>query len=67
MERIKCTYLGHGDITHELTVTMPSDFPKWTIERKQSHFTSIGRKTYGKSVVLDRVVNVKTGEVYCGE
>lgn len=67
METVKCTYEGKNQTKHELFVTMPSDFHKWSANRKQSHFSSLGRKTYGKHIVLLGVVNVNTGEVYCGE
>lgn len=67
METVKCTFGGKNQVKHELFVTMPSNFHKWTTDRKQSHFTSLGRKTYGKHTVLLGVVNVNTDEVYCGE
>ena len=67
METVRCIFEGKNQTKHELFVTMPSDFHKWTADRKQSHFTSVGRKTYGKHTILLSVVNVNTGEVYCGE
>ncbi|HHV6411756.1 TPA: hypothetical protein ACUME3_001452 [Haemophilus influenzae] len=47
-------------------MTIHDNVMKWSNERKHSHFSSIGRKTYGRTVKLVNVTNIRTGEVYCG-
>lgn len=66
MLSVKCIYQGRKNVQHELTITVHDQFIKWGADRKHSHLTSIGKKTYGSSVYLLKVSNAKTGEVYCG-
>ena len=49
---------------HDLTMYINlDDFYKWSPMRKVRHFQSIGVRTYGKHVDLNKVTVVKTGEV----
>lgn len=66
MISVKCVFKGKNDTTHELTMTIHDNVMTWSNERKHSHFSSIGRKTYGRTVKLVSVTNIRTGEVYCG-
>lgn len=66
MISVKCVFKGKNDITHELTMNVYDNILKWSNERKHSHFSGIGRKTYGRNVELVSVTNIKTGEAYSG-
>lgn len=67
MITVKCIFKGKKGVTHELNMNVPDDISKWGNERKHSHFSTIGRKTYGTGVKLMSVTNIRTGEVYCEE